>query len=111
MRTFGYSPMYYQASFWPQGVIALVINILVWGLIIYLVMHLIHKLSGNHGGCCGMHRGHDHSEERNDPSYLDIVKMRYAKGEINKKEYDELKKEFSDESVEELKEETDKSEK
>jgi uncharacterized membrane protein len=102
MRTFGYSPMCYHASFWPEGVISLVINILVWGLVIYLVMHLIRKMSGEHANCCGIHNAHDHTEVKNDSSYMDIVKKRYATGEIDKKEYEELKKEFSDEQEEEI---------
>lgn len=100
MRNFGYSPMYYHSSFWPEGVIALIINILIWGLIIYLVMHIVRKISGGHGGCCGMRGGHGQSEDMDDSIYLDIVKRRYAKGEINKKEYDELKKDFSGEQSE-----------
>ncbi len=96
MRNFGYSPMYYHSSFWPEGAIALIINILIWGLFIYLIMHFVRKMSGGHGGCCGMHGGHDESTEIDDSIYLDIVKRRYAKGEINKKEYDELKKDFSE---------------
>jgi uncharacterized membrane protein len=100
MRNFGYSPMYYHSSFWPEGVIALIINILIWGLIIYLVMHIVRKISGGHGGCCGMRGGYDQSEDMDDSIYLDIVKRRYAKGEINKKEYDELKKDFSGEQSE-----------
>lgn len=109
MRYFdGYSQMYYHPSFWPEGIISLIINVLVWGLIIYLVMHLIRKLAGNHGGCCGSHHGHDSFEEKDDSTYLDIVKMRYAKGEISKKEYDELKKDFSPHS--EIEEEKNKGE-
>jgi len=104
MRSFGYSPMYYHASFWPEGVIALIINILIWGLVIYFVMHLVRKMAGGHGGCCGM--GGCHHDDRDssikpDSEYMDIVKRRYAKGEINKKEYEELKKDFSSEEKEE----------
>lgn len=97
MRNFAYSQMYYHPSFWPEGFISLLVNVLVWGIIIYLVMHLIRKISsGGHGGCCGMH-GHDHSEsdERDDSYYLNIAKERYAKGEIDKHHFEDLKKEFS----------------
>jgi len=96
MRGFGYSQMYYHPTFWPEGFISLLINILIWGLVIYLVMHLIKKLSGAHGGCCGMSCGHKTGpEEKDDSYYLSIAKERYAKGEIDKKHYDELKKDFS----------------
>lgn len=92
--------MYYHPSFWPEGFISLFINILVWGLIVYLFVFLVRKMSGGaHGGCCGMHESHD--EAKNDTYYLDIVKERYAKGEIDKKQFEELKKDLS----------TDKSEK
>lgn len=101
MRYFNdYSPMYYHMSFWPEGLISLLINLLVWGIIIYLVFHLVRKMTaGRHSGFCSMHD--HHSYENDDSSYLRVIKMRYAKGEINKKEYDELKKEFSEESEEE----------
>ncbi len=100
MRYFDYSPMYYHMSFWPGGFISLLINILIWGVIIYLFVHLVRKMTARgHAGCCGMH-GHDHSLENDNSSYVGIVKMRYAKGEIDKKHFDELMKEFSDESEE-----------
>lgn len=109
MRNFGYSAMYYHPSFWPEGFISLLINILVWGVVIYLIVHLVRKMSaGGHGGCCGMHGGHDHGyeEEKNDEYYLNIVKERYAKGEIDKKHFDELKKDFS--PMQEIEEEKSK---
>ncbi|PIV08241.1 hypothetical protein COW57_03775 [Candidatus Roizmanbacteria bacterium CG17_big_fil_post_rev_8_21_14_2_50_39_7] len=86
-----YSPM----SFWSGGFISLLANILVWGIIIYLVIHIVRKMSGSHhGGCCGMH-DHDRTEsERDDSYYLNIAKERYAKGEIDKKQFEELKKDL-----------------
>ena len=112
MRYFGDSAMYYHTSFWPMGVISLIVNVLIWGLVIYFIVHLVRKMSGGHTGCCGMHGRHDCSEMTNDSTYMNIIKMRYAKGEINKKEYEELKKDFSEGSEEELVEvATDKAEK
>ena len=90
---FSASPMYYQHSFWPEGFISLLINVLVWGIVIYLVMMLVKKMSHGHG-CCGMH-GQNAPEEKNDSYYLNIAKERYAKGEIDKKQFDQLKKDFS----------------
>lgn len=72
-------------SFWSGSFIWLLFTILFWGVVIYLIMHLIRKMSGgHHGGCCGMHG--------DDSRYLDIVKERYAKGEIDRKQFEDLKK-------------------
>ncbi len=95
MRGFGYSHMYYQPEFWPTGFISLVLNLLIWGIIIYLAIHLFRKLASCHGGCCGSSCGHLEDEEKDDAYFLRIAKERYAKGEIDKKHFDELKKEFS----------------
>lgn len=112
MRYFNnYSQMYYQPSFWPSGLISLLVNLLVWGVIIYLAIHLIRKMSAgrhHHGGCCGMHNDTGYTEVKSDAKYLDIVKERYAKGEIDKKQFEELKKAFSEDKTEEIVEEKGK---
>jgi len=101
MRNFGYSPMYYHSSFWPEGLISLLLNVLIWGIIVYFVVYLIRRMSADgQRGCCGMGHGHEFSNVKDDSIYLDIIKTRYAKGEINKKEFDELKKDLSEESEE-----------
>lgn len=112
MRGFGYSHMYYQPSFWPEGFIALIINVLIWGLIIYLAIHIFKKLASyGHGGCCGMSCGHqDQSDDKDDSHYLNIAKERYAKGEIDKKHFDDLKREFSPLHRDVIKEESDTEE-
>lgn len=70
--------------------------IIFWGLVIWGVATLIRH--GGHG-CCGM-GGHklDGEKKNNLPAGrqvpLDILKERYAKGEIDKKEFEEKKKDL-----------------
>jgi putative membrane protein len=64
--------------------------ILFWGLIIWGIFALIRGASG--GGCCGSHHngGHGHKDD----NALEILKGRYAKGEITKEEFDTMKKDL-----------------
>jgi len=68
--------------------------VIFWGLIIWGIVALIRH---NSGGCCGM-GGHDHGAhnmgDSKKNSALDILKERYAKGEINKQEFEEKKKDL-----------------
>ena len=57
--------------------------IVFWGLIIWGIVALVRRTGG--AGCCGAE--HQHSE-----SALEILKKRYAKGEIGKEEFEEKKK-------------------
>ena len=94
---FGYSPLYYHYSFWPEGFVSLVVNALFWVALISLFVFLFRRIGGHHhgAGCCGIHG--DHGEEGDDVSYMNIIKERYAKGEIDKKQFEELKKDLSEE--------------
>jgi len=98
MRYFNSSPMYYHTSLWPEGFISLIINVLFWVALVSFVLFLFRKLSNERSaGCCGICSNSDHEEGKNNTYYLDIVKERYAKGEIDKKQYEELKKDLADE--------------
>ena len=60
-----------------------------WGLIIWLFISLIRGSFGD-GHMCG----HNHGDEAHEKTALDILKERYAKGEINKQEFEEKKKDL-----------------
>ncbi len=46
------------------------------------------------GGCGGGHASHDHGQRLPQETPLEILKRRYANGEINKEEFDRMKKEL-----------------
>lgn len=73
------SMMGYGFEFAPFGFIFM---ILWWGLIIAGIVVLVQWLSRNYGTA-------------REKSPLDILKERYAKGEINKQEFEERKKDLS----------------
>lgn len=64
--------------------------LIFWGFIIWAIFALVRGVSG--GGCCG---GHNHSGHGNkEGNALDILKERYAKGEISKEDFDRMKKDL-----------------
>ena len=69
----GYGMMGFGMGF---GVIFM---LLFWGLIIWLIIALINASQSN----------------KNEPDSLTILKKRYAKGEITKKQYESMKKEIN----------------
>lgn len=66
--------------------------IIFWGFVIWAIVALIRGNIGNGHRC-----GHDHGNGTHgkDKSPLEILKERYAKGEIDKKEFEEKKKDLS----------------
>lgn len=61
--------------------------LLVWVGLIVLIVWAIKSMKGKHG-CCHNHN-HDESSRA-----LDILQERYAKGEINKEEFETKKKDL-----------------
>lgn len=64
------------------GWLTLVGMVIFWGLVIWGIVALVRANSRN-----GYRTDHQHSE-----SALEVLKRRYAKGEINKEEFEEKKK-------------------
>ncbi|MDD5396457.1 MAG: SHOCT domain-containing protein [Candidatus Moranbacteria bacterium] len=60
--------------------------LIFWGLVIWAIFALVRGVSG--GGCCG----HIKDKEHKTTDAVDILKERYAKGEISKEEFEEMKK-------------------
>ena len=80
---------YYGWGFGPGiSIFGSIIGIVFWVLLILLVVGLIKWfVSGEHGES-------ETNEDKSDNA-LKILKERYAKGEINKKEFDQMKKDIS----------------
>lgn len=76
---------YYNMMNW--GGLSWIIMILFWGLVIFGIIALI-----SHGMRRKMHDGCMHDKDIKTP--LEILKERYAKGDIDKKQYEEMKKDL-----------------
>ncbi len=64
-----------------------ILMILFWGLVIWGIVWLVRGA----GGCCGVAHS-DHAEHHD--SAMDILKSRYARGEINKQEFEDKKRDL-----------------
>lgn len=68
-----------------------IVTLLFWGLIIWAIFAVVRGISGR--GCCsGSHHDHDGKGGHEGNSALAILKERYAKGEINKEDFEKMKK-------------------
>jgi len=66
---------------------ALIVPVIFWALVIWLIVSLV-----RHGRHYSWHYGHTHEAE----NPLELAKARYAKGEITKTEFEQLKKDLKD---------------
>lgn len=64
--------------------------LLFWGLVIWVVFALVRSVSGH--SCWGGHSRDEHEHKRNNA--LDILKERYAKGEVSKEDFEKMKKDL-----------------
>lgn len=81
---------------WGYGMMGLgfglgwIFQILFWALIIWLIVSLVRSRGGS---CCGMGWG-GHGGSQKEDNALEILKKRYAKGELSKEEFERMKKEL-----------------
>lgn len=71
------------------SILGFVFQVLFWGLVIMLIVKLFRSSHSSH--CCH----NDEMEEVGEDKSLGIIKERYAKGEIDKKEFEQLKKDLN----------------
>ena len=75
----GYGGLGNMMGFWGGGIMMLV----VWVAIIIFIVWIVKEINGKN------------KNSKSDSNVLDILKERYAKGEINKQEFEEKKKDLS----------------
>ncbi len=76
-------------GFGPFGGFGWIFMLVFLGLIIWVIVSLARRGFGR-GHMCG----HDHGDGAHEKSPLEILKERYAKGEIDKREFEERKKDL-----------------
>lgn len=91
MHYWSYGRDYYNVN--PgYNILGFLFQVLFWWIIVMLVIKLFkwaHHSQHEHE-CCHNEEGTEVEQNSN----LDIVKTRYAKGEIDKKEFEQLKKDL-----------------
>lgn len=90
MWGYGYGPM--TGYGWTGELLSVIWAIIIIAIVLGLVRWAFGWRRWRHGRCCrrfGWDDGADHSA-------IDIVRERYAKGEIDKEEYEEKKKMLQD---------------
>lgn len=75
---------YYVYGPWP----ALILGVLFWGSIVALIVWVVHRLTRGGGR-------EDSTPPRRTP--MDYLKERYAKGEITREQFEEMRRDVLDE--------------
>ena len=81
--------MYYYGNWMGHSFFGEIAMLLFWVAVIFGLVWLVRTGMGGHG-----HKGCSHCKSGS--SALDILKERYARGEINKEEFDAKKKDLSE---------------
>lgn len=81
--------MYYHDGFIDHSLFGFLFMLVFWGCVVAGIFWLVRNMKhgGVHSSCC-------HGTHQN--AALDILKERYARGEINKEEFDAKKKDLSE---------------
>lgn len=77
-----YGSSHWMGNWFGFGILGAVISLIFWILVIIAIVFLIKYL---------LYRGH---REESEEDALEVLKKRYAKGEISNEEYDKMKKEL-----------------
>lgn len=72
---------------WGIGIIGIILFVIFWALVIYLVISLIMYLIHGSGNVNNFMGKTEHKTEKRD-SAIETLRMRYAKGEVSKDDYD-----------------------
>jgi putative membrane protein len=81
---------YFNYNHGPYDILGAIASVIIWVLIICLIIALVRRLSWHDGS----QRFHGRMRGGDAKTPLDILKERYAKGEIDKQEFEEKKKDI-----------------
>jgi putative membrane protein len=66
--------------------------LIFWGIVIWAIFALVRGVSGH--GYCGHNHDNYGENKHKENNALDILKERYAKGEVNKEDFEKMKKDL-----------------